>query len=79
MVSAAANTGREKANKKEVINTDQIKRGVLDQDMPRGFMFIIVTIKLIEPRIEETPAMWRLKIPKSTAEPEWKSSLERGG
>jgi len=43
--------------KKEVINTDQIKRGVLDQDMPRGFMFIIVTIKLIEPRIEETPAM----------------------
>jgi hypothetical protein len=79
IVRAAANTGREKASKKDVIKTDQINRGTLDHLIPRGFIFITVTIKLIEPRIEETPAIWRLKIPKSTAEPEWKIPLERGG
>jgi len=36
--------------------------------MPR--MLAMVVIKLIEPRIEETPARCREKIPKSTAAPE---------
>jgi hypothetical protein len=40
-----------------VIKTDQINKGVLDQVIPNGFIFIIVTIKLIEPKIEDTPAM----------------------
>jgi hypothetical protein len=70
IVSAAAKTGKEKANKKEVIKTDQIKRGTLDHNIPSGFMFIIVTMKLMEPKIEETPAICKLKIPKSTAGPE---------
>jgi len=79
IVRAAASTGKEKASKKEVIRTDQINKGVLDQLIPKGFIFIIVTIKLIEPKIEETPAICKLKIPKSTAQLEWKTSLERGG
>jgi len=33
-------------------------------------MLIIVTIKLIAPKIEETPAICKLRIPKSTAGPE---------
>jgi len=33
-------------------------------------MFIIVTIKLIAPKIDETPAKCKLKIAKSTAPPE---------
>lgn len=69
MVSAAARTGREKANKKEVIRTDQTKRGTILQERPSTFMLKIVTIKLIAPKIEEIPAMCRLKIPKSTAGP----------
>jgi len=41
-------------------------------------MFTIVTIKLIAPRIEDIPARCRLKIPKSTAGPEWPSA-DKGG
>lgn len=70
IVKAAASTGREKASKKEVIRTDQTNKGVFDQDIPWGFMFTVVTIKLIAPKIEDTPAMCRLRIPKSTAHPE---------
>jgi hypothetical protein len=33
-------------------------------------MFIIVTIKLIAPNIDETPAMCKLNIAKSTEAPE---------
>jgi len=79
MVNAAAKTGSEKAKRKEVIKTDQINKGVLDQDIHKGFMFMMVTIKLIDPKIEETPAICKLKIPKSTAEPEWNNSLDKGG
>jgi len=37
---------------------------------PQPRIFARVVIKLIEPRIEETPAKWREKMPKSTADPE---------
>jgi len=56
MVKAAANTGREKASKKEVIKTDQTKRGTLDHNIPNDFILKMVTIKLMAPKIEETPA-----------------------
>jgi hypothetical protein len=42
-------------------------------------MLKMVTIKLIAPIIEEAPARWRLKIPKSTAGPECASIPLRGG
>jgi len=38
----------------------------------------MVVMKLTEPRIEETPARWSEKIPKSTAIPEC-PRVERGG
>jgi hypothetical protein len=34
-------------------------------------MFKIVTIKLIAPRMDDTPAKCKLKIAKSTDPPEW--------
>lgn len=37
--------------------------------MAGGFILIIVVIKLIAPRIEETPAKWREKIVRSTDAP----------
>jgi hypothetical protein len=40
---------------------------------------IIVVRKLILPRIEDTPAMWRLKIARSTEIPEWNFESDRGG
>jgi len=79
MVKAAASTGREKASKKEVIRTDHTNKGTIDQDRPIVFILKIVTIKLIAPKIEETPAICRLKIPKSTAGPSWNTPSERGG
>ena len=79
MVKAAAKTGREKASKKEVIKTDQTNKGTLDQSIPSIFILKIVTIKLIAPKIEETPAICKLRIPKSTAGPEWKIPLDKGG
>jgi hypothetical protein len=42
-------------------------------------MFKIVTIKLIAPRIEETPAMCKLKIAASTEPPECAWILAKGG
>jgi hypothetical protein len=39
----------------------------------------MVTIKLMAPIIDEAPARCKLKIPKSTAGPEWASIPLRGG
>lgn len=69
IVKAAARTGREKASRKEVIRTDQTNKGTIDHNNPSVFILKIVTIKLIAPKIEETPAICKLKIPKSTAGP----------
>jgi len=69
MVRAAAKTGREKAKRKEVIKTDQTNKGMVSQSMTIIFILKIVTIKLIAPKIEEIPAICKLRIPKSTAGP----------
>ncbi len=79
MVKAAAKTGREKASKNEVISTDHTNKGIFDHPIIFIFILKIVTIKLIDPRIEEIPAMWSLRIPKSTAGPEWKIPFDKGG
>lgn len=42
-------------------------------------MLIIVVIKLIAPRMEDTPARWREKIAKSTEAPAWARFPARGG
>jgi len=47
--------------------------------MAEGFMLIIVVMKLMAPRIEETPARWREKMVRSTDAPAWARLPARGG
>lgn len=56
IVMPAAKTGRESRRRTAVIRTDQTKRGVWYCEIAGGFILIIVVMKLIAPRIEETPA-----------------------
>lgn len=56
IVMPAARTGSDRRSRTAVIRTDQTKRGVWYWEMAGGFILIIVVIKLIAPRIEETPA-----------------------
>ena len=56
MVIAPANTGKDNNNKIAVIKTVQTNKGNLLKDIPLHRIFKIVTIKLIAPAIEETPA-----------------------
>ena len=56
MVIPAASTGRDRRSRTAVIITDQTNRGVWYCDIEGGFMLIQVVIKLMAPRIEETPA-----------------------
>lgn len=69
MVIAPANTGKDNSSKKAVMKTAQTKRGVRCIYIPGARMFITVVIKLTAPAIEETPAMCKLKIAKSTLAP----------
>jgi hypothetical protein len=66
---APAKTGKESSNRIAVINTDHTNRGVCSNFTWGLRMFRIVEIKLIAPRIEDTPAMCKEKIVKSTAGP----------
>lgn len=75
----AANTGRDKRRRTAVIRTDQTNKGVWYCVIDGGFMFKIVVIKLMAPRIEETPAKCREKIVKSTDGPAWARFPARGG
>jgi hypothetical protein len=77
---APAKTGREVINRREVTARAHSIRG--RRSIERTFVVreqIIVVKKLIEPRIEEIPAMWREKIAKSTEIPEWNLISDRGG
>jgi hypothetical protein len=67
---APASTGRESNNRTAVIRTDQTNSGMESKDIEEERMFIMVVIKLIAPRMEETPARCKLKIARSTENPE---------
>tara|TARA_Y100000310_G_scaffold345799_1_gene470111 strand:- start:5430 stop:5600 length:171 start_codon:yes stop_codon:yes gene_type:complete len=54
-----------------VAKTDHTNKGNLNQCNPGDLIFIIVLIKLIAPAIDDIPAKCKLKIPISTAGPEW--------
>jgi hypothetical protein len=56
IVIAPAKTGNDKSNKKAVIYTAQTNKGVLFAVIPGARILVIVTIKLMAPKIEETPA-----------------------
>lgn len=79
MVIPAASTGRDKRSSTAVIKTAHTNKGVWYCEIAGGFMLIIVVIKLIAPRIEETPAKWREKIVRSTEAPAWARFPAKGG
>ena len=79
MVIAPASTGRDNNKRMAVKNTAQTKRGIRSIVIPLGRIFITVVIKFTAPRIDETPARWREKIPKSTAGPAWAITPDNGG
>jgi len=70
MVMAPASTGRDKRSNTAVIRTDHTNSGIESRDMEADRIFMIVVIKLIAPRIEDAPAKCKLKIAKSTENPE---------
>lgn len=80
IVIAPANTGREVINKTAVIATAQRNSGKesnLKETEERAL--IIVLRKLIEPKMDLTPAKCKLKIAKSTETPEWYLESDNGG
>jgi hypothetical protein len=58
-VIAPANTGNDNKSNQAVIQTAQTNNGVRFAVIPGARIFVIVTIKLIAPRIDETPAKCR--------------------
>jgi len=79
IVIAPAKTGKERSNKIVVINTAHVKRGMRSRNMPNTRKLLNVLMKLIAPRIEDTPARCKEKIAKSTDLPAWAILLARGG
>jgi hypothetical protein len=78
-VIAPANTGKDNRSKTAVIKTDHTNKGIESNDIEEDRMFIIVVIKLIAPKIEDAPAKWRLKMARSTENPEWNKFPAKGG
>jgi len=62
-----------------VRNTDHTNRGVWSHVIPGDRILIIVVMKLIAPKIDETPAKWSLKIDRSTDPPLCEMFVDRGG
>jgi hypothetical protein len=56
IVIAPANTGNDSRSNQAVIQTAQTNKGVRFAVIPGARIFVIVTMKLIAPKIEETPA-----------------------
>lgn len=56
IVIPAARTGSESRRRTAVMRTDHTNRGVWYCDKAGGFMLIAVVMKLIAPKIEDTPA-----------------------
>lgn len=79
MVIPAARTGSDSSNRTAVIRTDHTNRGVWYCERAGGFMLMAVVMKLIAPRMEETPARWREKMARSTDAPAWARFPARGG
>jgi hypothetical protein len=55
-VIAPASTGKDSKSKKAVIKTAQTNKGVRLAVIPGARILLIVTIKLIAPKIDDTPA-----------------------
>lgn len=75
----AASTGSDRSSSTAVISTDQTKSGVWYWDKAGGFMLVAVVMKLIAPKIDDTPARWREKMARSTEGPAWARLPASGG
>jgi hypothetical protein len=69
IVIAPAKTGRERSNKKEVINSAHTYSGKRYNAIPGNRILTTVVIKFIAPKIEAAPDKCKLKIAKSTDDP----------
>lgn len=69
MVIAPAKTGKDNKSKIAVINTDHTNNGIWSIDKPGDRILITVVMKLMAPKIEDTPARCSEKIPISTDAP----------
>lgn len=79
IVKAPARTGRDNNNKMVVIRMDQQNKGIFSRLNNSLRIFIIVVIKLMEPKMEDAPAKCKEKIDKSTAGLGCPIILARGG
>jgi len=79
IVIAPARTGRDRSKSKAVINTAQTKRGIRSIVIPVDRILITVVIKFTAPKIDDTPAKCKEKIPRSTEAPAWAILADRGG
>lgn len=76
---APANTGNDNKSKMAVINTAHTNNGIRSIVIPWGRILITVVMKFTAPKIEETPAKCKEKIPKSTEAPAWAIAADSGG
>ena len=76
---APAKTGRERSRRIAVRKTDHTNKGIRSIFIPAARIFITVVMKLTAPKIEDAPAIWREKIPKSTDAPAWAIPADKGG
>ena len=69
MVTAPANTGITRISRYAVISHVHTNSGILSSVMPGARRFMIVTMMLIDPMIDEAPARWIAKIASGSASP----------
>jgi hypothetical protein len=69
MVIALAKTGKDKIKRNTVTKTHQINNLKQINLIKLAFIFLVVLIKLIDPKIELIPAKCKLKIPNTTLKP----------
>lgn len=69
IVIAPANTGKDNKRRITVTRTAQANSGICSNSMPNTRKLARVLMKLIAPKIEETPARCKEKIAKSTDPP----------
>jgi len=79
IVIAPANTGSDNRRSTAVIITDHTNNGNRSIVIPGVRILIIVVMKLIAPRIDDTPARCREKMVKSTLGPECAMFDDSGG
>lgn len=79
MVIAPASTGKDKSNKIVVRSVAHENRVLYLIKKDLTFIFLIVLIKLVEPKIEDVPAKCNEKIEKSTEDLPWPVNNLKGG